>query len=161
MQGEELSQILSGAVRDVFQTMLGTDLEIFDAYADLSPFVESEVTGFIPLTGSMTGYVSIHASREQCRDFTARLIGCDLEEIESDADIGDAVGEIANMIAGSVKSGLVSTGAIEIALPTVSLTPKASLRVQGGSGWVVPVADYTGEFQVEIVVGTEGRVIQR
>jgi chemotaxis protein CheX len=112
----------------------------------------SEVIGFIGLAGDFAGYVSIHVTRQQATDFTARLIGVDIAEVTSEDEIRDAVGEITNMLAGSVKTALTTLGLVEVALPTVVMTPKADLRVRGARGVAVPFEDYTGVFHVAVIL---------
>ena len=96
------------------------------------------------MAGDFAGYVSIHVSRRQATDFTARLVGVDVAEVTSEDEIRDAVGEITNMIAGNVKTALSPIGLVEIALPTVVMTPKAELRVRGARGVAVPVRGLHG-----------------
>jgi chemotaxis protein CheX len=148
----EQAEILRNAVTSVFSTMLGTDLVSLDPFQDLTPPQESEISAIIGLAGDVAGCVSLHSTREQATEFTARLIGMDVEDVSSDDEVRDAFGEILNMIAGNVKTALVSLGEVEIALPTVITTPKAQIRVQGATGTVVPFEDYTGVFYVELVV---------
>jgi chemotaxis protein CheX len=153
MRIEELARILEAATADVFGTMLATDLEVSPAFENPEPFLEAEVTGFIGLSGAFRGYVALHASLEQSRDFTARLLGAGLDTVGSDEELRDAVGEIANMIAGNVKRELVRHGGIDITLPSVSLRTRAAMNVPDARGVVVPLTDYTGRFHVELVVG--------
>ena len=152
MRIEELARILEAATADVFGTMLATDLEVDAPFENPEPFLDAEVTGFIGLSGGFRGYVALHASREQSRDFTARLLGAQLDSIGTDDELRDAVGEIANMIAGNVKRELVRHGGVDISLPSVSLAQHSALRVPDARGVVVPLADYTGRFHVELVV---------
>jgi len=56
------------------------------------------------------------------------------------------------MIAGSMKTALSPLGLVEIALPTVVMTPKADLRVRGARGVAVPFEDYTGVFHVDVIL---------
>lgn len=152
MAPHELAEIIRNSTHSVFSTMLGTELSPLEAIEDPTPFQQSEVIGFIGMAGDFAGYVSIHVSRRQATDFTARLIGVDVEEVTSEDEIRDAVGEITNMLAGNVKTALSALGLVEIALPTVVMTPKAELRVRGARGVAVPFEDYTGVFHVEVVL---------
>jgi chemotaxis protein CheX len=147
-----MGRILEAAASDVFGTMLATQLEVSPPFENPEPFLEAEVTGFIGLSGAFRGYVALHASREQSRDFTARLLGAELDSIRSDDELRDAIGEIANMIAGQVKRELVRQGGIDISLPSVALTLRSPMRVPDARGVVVPLCDYTGPFHVELVV---------
>ena len=152
MAPDELAEIIRNSTHSVFSTMLGTELSPLEALDDPNPFMPSEVIGFIGLAGDFAGYVSIHVTRQQATDFTARLIGVDIAEVTSEDEIRDAVGEITNMLAGSVKTALSTLGLVEVALPTVVMTPKADLRVRGARGVAVPFEDYTGVFHVEVIL---------
>lgn len=159
MAPQELAEIIRKSTHNVFSTMLGTELSPLEAIDNPKPFMSSEVIGFIGMAGDFAGYVSIHLSRRQATDFTARLIGEDVGEVTSEDEIRDAVGEITNMIAGNVKSALSPLGIVEIALPTVVMTPKADLRVRGARGVAVPFEDYTGVFHVDLILSdTAGTV---
>ena len=74
------------------------------------------------------------------------------DEIDSADDLCDAMGELLNMIAGTVKTALGSDDPIEIALPTVVMTPKSEIRVKASLGVVVPFTDPAGTFYVEFVL---------
>lgn len=152
MQTQQLARILEAATADVFGTMLASDLHVDPCFENPEPLLPAEVTGVIRFAGAFRGCVALHAAREQCRDFTARLLGADLDSIRTDDELRDAVGEIANMIAGKVKRELVGLGQVDIGLPSVSLAPASAARAQEGRGVVVPLSDYTGKFHVELVV---------
>jgi chemotaxis protein CheX len=152
MQHAELAGILVQATADVFGTMLSTELHVEPFFESGEALRSGEMTAYIRFEGSLTGCLALHASREQCRDFTARLLGAELDSIKTDEDLRDAVGEIANMIAGNVKRALVGQGPIDIGLPGVALGSGLPAVVSGGSGVVVPLCDYTGTFHVELVI---------
>ena len=155
----DLADMIKDATTGVFSTMLGTDLVSHEPFEDPTPFFRSEVTGFIGLAGDVAGYISVHCSRRQATDFTARLIGGELDDITSDDDVRDAVGEITNMVAGNMKTALSRKGTVEIALPTVTITPSSEMRVNGSVGLVVPFEDYTGQFWIELVLAN-GRPLE-
>jgi chemotaxis protein CheX len=152
MQLDHLARILEAATQDVFGTMLDTALHVEAPFENSRPLLPAEVTGLIGLGGAFRGCVALHVGREQCRDFTARLLGAPLDSIRGDAELRDAVGELANMIAGNVKRELLRLGSIDIGLPSVSFGAEASPRMPGSRGVVVPLSDYTGRFHVELVV---------
>jgi CheY-specific phosphatase CheX len=113
---------------------------------------QSEVTGLIGFAGAMGGYVSIHCSHSQAAEFTARLLGADPDEQRSTDEVRDAIGELINIIAGTVKRELGSEDPIEIALPTVVMGAKPDMRVRAQTGVVVPFEDPSGIFHVELVM---------
>lgn len=148
------SEVVTSSVTEVFGTMLGSSLTAGTPFEDADPVWRSEVMGLIGLAGDFTGCVSMHCTAVQAREFTARLIGMEASEVTADEDVRDAVGEIVNMIAGSVKTVLAQEGTCEIALPTVAINEKPDfhLSVKSKTGTVVPFEDPSGTFHVEIVV---------
>lgn len=144
--------IISSATAEVFATMLSSELTPGEAFEDTEPLYKSEVTALIGLAGNVAGYISLHCSDSQAKAFTARLLGCEPDEVSSLDDVRDAIGEIVNMVAGSVKAALSQSVTVEIALPTVIMTPKPDIRVKGCNGVVVPLEDSSGVFHVELVI---------
>jgi CheY-specific phosphatase CheX len=154
METARAARLIENATLEVFSTMLATELGVEPAFRDPEPFQQSDVMGLIGFAGAARGYVSLHCSRDLAAHFTGRLLGLDGTEVESMDDIRDAVGEVVNMIAGTLKAALGSEEPIEIALPTVVLTPKPDIRVRGQTGVVVPFMDPEGSFHVELVLDT-------
>ena len=152
MRSERAAKLIEKANLEVFTMMLGTDLGVQPVFRDPQPFQQSEVTGLIGFAGAMGGYVSIHCSHSQAAEFTARLLGADADEALTVDDIRDAIGEIINIVAGTVKRELGSEDPIEIALPTVVMSAKPDMRVRAQTGVVVPFEDPSGVFHVELVM---------
>ena len=156
MQVDRTARLIQRATVEVFSTMLGTELTPQPVFCDPTPLQQSEVTGLMGFAGAVGGYVSIHCTREQAREFTARLLGMDAAEVDSIDDVRDAVGELVNIIAGSLKRELGSSGPIELAMPTVVMSPKPDIRVRARLGVVVPFEDPSGTFHVELVLEPTG-----
>ncbi len=152
MEPGRAANLIESATRQVFATMLDTELGTEPFFEDPNPLFEAEVVGFIGFAGAIRGYVSLQCTLAQASAFTARLLGMEPEEIESFDDLSDAVGELVNMIIGTVKTALGSDDPIEIALPTVVMTPKSDIRVKASLGVVVPFTDPAGSFHVEFVL---------
>jgi CheY-specific phosphatase CheX len=66
---------------------------------------DRSLTGCVQITGGWTGAVTIRCSTASASSFAAVMFGCDPTEL-SDEEVRDALGELTNMLAGSVK-GLV------------------------------------------------------
>jgi chemotaxis protein CheX len=62
-----------------------------------------DVTGVVSVSGAWIGRVIVTFSPTASQRATAALLGIDATEVSS-ADVDDAVGELANIIGGSVKS---------------------------------------------------------
>ncbi len=152
MRVERAANLIERATTEVFTTMLGTELGVHPAFCDPEPLQQSEVTGLIGFAGAMSGYASIHCSRSQANEFTSRLLGADPDEQHSTDEVRDAIGELINIIAGTVKRELGSEEPIEIALPTVVMGGKPDMRVRAETGVVVPFEDPSGIFHLELVM---------
>ena len=152
MEFESGAEIIRSATIEVFQMMLGTELTPGAAFVDEKPFHQSDVMGLIGLGGAIKGYVTLHCSVDQGKAFTARLLGMQPEEVETHDEIRDAIGELVNMVAGSVKTALSDVGSVEISLPSVIIATKPEASVKDCKGIVMPFEDPSGTFHVELVV---------
>jgi len=65
--------------------------------------VPSDVSAAVSVTGAWQGHVVINLTETASRHAAAALLGIELGEVTV-ADITDAVGELANIIGGNVKS---------------------------------------------------------
>jgi chemotaxis protein CheX len=55
------------------------------------------------------------------RLLTADLLGMDVDEIESDEEVNDVIGELSNMIGGDIKSRLCDCGLpCELSIPSIT-----------------------------------------
>jgi chemotaxis protein CheX len=113
---------------DVFRTMLSLDVWPDEAAAADLP-VEI-ATAAVYFAGEWKGAVLIECTTSQAFDFTARLFSSAPPTSMSD-DVRDALGELANMVAGNLKS--VLPGGVDISMPSVVEGKNYSLKVCGGN----------------------------
>jgi len=114
-----LAMRISCDVQNVFSSMVGMhDLLPLPLMTDIVTHFENSVTAMVSLAGAYSGVVSLHAPRNLALNFTSGMLGMEVAEI--DGDVHDAMGELANMIAGAFKGHLSSGGAdIRISLPSI------------------------------------------
>jgi chemotaxis protein CheX len=118
---------LAQIVVSVFQTML--QLEVAPADTALAPGPNT-ITAAIYFAGSWKGAVLLECSSSQAFEFTHRLMSIDRPESIND-DVRDAMGELANMLAGNLKS--VLPHGIGLSMPSVVVGTDYSLRICGGN----------------------------
>ncbi|MFN7938571.1 MAG: chemotaxis protein CheX [Bryobacteraceae bacterium] len=119
----ETAQIVS----DVFLTMLGMEVEAtFDQWTPQP----GTMTAAIFFAGSWKGAVLIECSERQACCWTAKLMSIPEPEGITD-DVRDAMGEIANMVGGNLKS--VLPAGVGLSMPSVVQGRDYSLRVCGGN----------------------------
>ncbi len=110
------SEIKKGA-QDVFSTMLMVELEGEEIIYNKRGEIESNLTSMIGLGGGLRGVLAIHCSASVAKAITSGFLGMDI--VELDDDVKDAIGEIANMVAGNLKVSYATIHLnIELAIPT-------------------------------------------
>ena len=95
---------------DVFSTMLA--MEAIPASDTQLPDFADRVTGSVGFGGdAVNGIVYLHLSATAANRMAAAMLGLGPEEVPSEADVNDAIGEVTNMLTGGLKSALCDAGA--------------------------------------------------
>lgn len=109
-------EIALGA-RDVFSTMLMVDLESEAAVMNQRLPLQSNLSAMIGLGGGIRGVLAVHCPAAVAMAITSAFLGMEVQRL--DEDVKDAIGEIANMVAGNLKVSFAGEGIdIELAIPT-------------------------------------------
>lgn len=115
MQAEHINPFLR-AVANTFTTMLGAEARRGELSMGDPRVRKYPVSGVIGLSGRAIGTVVINLSEEVALKSASRML---MEEIhELNDDVIDAVGEMANMIAGQAKVELAQFD-LSVSLPNV------------------------------------------
>lgn len=126
---EGWSPLLELAVREVFEIMLGCKLETQSAAAA----VATDFTAMVGLAGQLCGLLTLRCSAHAAALMASKMLGTDVKE--SDQQMWDAVGEIANMIAGNFKNKLTGMGdRCMLSVPTVITGSDYSFRSMADTG---------------------------
>ena len=116
---EELVGMLINDIKEVFSTMVGLE-GLLHSPSQIEPVTHFEdcLTAMVGMAGTFSGLVAIHTTRGMALEVTSSMLGMDISEVAD--DVNDALGEIANMVAGSFKLHLTRKGAdIRISTPSV------------------------------------------
>lgn len=145
-----IGQDIIGATTDVFSTMLMMDLVVGDPVEGPGGEVFSNITSMLGLGGDIRGMLAVHCPAAVAKAITSGFLGMDVDELNE--DVKDAIGEIANMVAGNLKVAFAGHDLkIELAIPT-SIVGE-SYRVGGMLGArrvAVPFDMENGQFLVEL-----------
>jgi chemotaxis protein CheX len=95
---EDWIPLLDMAAREVFDLMLGCQLTVPES-AEESPL---EVTAMVGLAGQLHGVLSVRCNGNAAALMASKMLGVDLDKVGSEAS--DAIGEVANMVAGNFKN---------------------------------------------------------
>ncbi|MFN7923481.1 MAG: chemotaxis protein CheX [Bryobacteraceae bacterium] len=137
----DMIQIVSG----VFQTMV--KLPVQQVEADWFP-EPGRLTGVIYFAGQWRGAVLVELRPEQAFEITRRL-GAPLPTSVNE-DVIDALGELANMIGGNMKS--VMPRGVGLSIPSVVEGPRYTLRICGDHSLArFAFASDIGQFWVTLV----------
>jgi chemotaxis protein CheX len=118
-------------VQDVFTTMVGVeDLLHLPLQVDPKTHFSECITAMVGFAGLFNGLVSLHVPQKLALSFTSSMIGMDVTELNE--DVNDALGEIANMIAGSFKHHLSKDGH-EVRLSTPSVVTGKEYVISSGT----------------------------
>jgi chemotaxis protein CheX len=116
---DDLVKMIIKDVREIFTTMVGMeDLMHLPLQVDPVSHFSDAISGMVGLGGACNGLVSIHIPRPLAIKVASSMLAMDLDEVND--DVRDALGEIANMIAGSFKLHL-SHGGSDVHLSTPSV----------------------------------------
>lgn len=106
---EDIEQLIKSAVTEVYGTMLRLPVAPEATGTPITngePHVASSV-GFI---GRLSGVVFLYSTFGFARRMTGSLLGLEEAEVEGDEMVNDAMGELANMVVGHIKSRLSDRG---------------------------------------------------
>ncbi|MFT4688713.1 MAG: chemotaxis protein CheX [Limisphaerales bacterium] len=125
---EELDRMVDSAVSDIFATMLNLPI---DRIPNRDPnLCEGEhVAASVGFNGRLNGVVYSYCSGQFAREITGSLLGVPDDEIEDELMVNDAMGEIANMVVGQLKSQLFNRGLpCVLTIPSIVRGEKFSVR---------------------------------
>lgn len=104
------------AVKEIFSTMIMMEVSASGETPPDKALTDS-ISGIIGLAGTHKGVLAIHLPHKVAMAITGSFLGMEVDEINTDVE--DAVGELANMLGGNVKSILSANGRdISLSMPT-------------------------------------------
>ncbi len=106
----------SDAIKDVFETMIEVSVTLGRPGLKKEKTPSYEVSSIIGISGEVSGSVVINLSRGTALELASGLLGEEFTDL--DEDCIDAIGEIANMVAGSAKAGFPEKST-SLSVPTV------------------------------------------
>jgi chemotaxis protein CheX len=151
MQHELLVEMIRKATQEVFSLMLGSELDPREAFLDNTPPGPQEgVVALIGLAGHWAGSGILCCKAETARKISGLLLMQEYAAV--DEEVLDAVGEVANMVFGNVKTALEDhTGPMGLSIPTVIYGRNFTTRSVARSDWtVVPFRMADGAFEIQL-----------
>ncbi len=116
----DIKKFINNAAVEVFDMMLSMEIEPCDV-SNASIVDGDKIVGAVSFAGDVTGNVSVQVTQSFGRLITANMLGMDIEEVDDEEEINDAVGELSNMIGGNLKSRFCDSGfPCELSIPSVT-----------------------------------------
>ncbi len=140
------------AIQNVFKTMIATDTIIGKPFLKgTDDASDADVYAMIGLSGQVMGMIVIAFPQATALKIAKALTG---EEMGIDhPDLGDALGELINMVTGQAKS--LFTGVVaNISLPNVVIGSQMQTLDTKQPTLVLPCDSTLGRFRVEVTIAT-------
>ncbi len=146
----EIVPKLIDATTEIFTGMVMMDISTAgEPMGELGPLKDT-ITGMVGLAGVHKGLVAVHFPYDVALAITSSFLGMEVSELNE--DVQDAVGEIANMLGGNVKTLLSDRGKdIELSLPSTISGDEYNFSSQEQVEQVIlPFKAPAGVFHVEL-----------
>jgi chemotaxis protein CheX len=128
---EDLEHLVGSGVTEVMTTMMSFRVQQTPNTINFASG-EGHVASAVGFIGKTTGVIYLYASDTFARQMTCRLLGLEDSDIDGDEMVNDAMGELANMVVGHIKSRLVDRGlACVLTIPSI---------IRGSSFSIEPVS---------------------
>ena len=101
---EDWGPLMEVAAREVFELMLGCHLAVQTAF----PSGACDITSMVGLAGKLCGVLSVRCDAKSAALMTSKMLGIKVDKVG--AEMSDAMGEIANMVAGNFKNKISGLG---------------------------------------------------
>ncbi|MBT8343004.1 MAG: chemotaxis protein CheX [Desulfatitalea sp.] len=137
------------AAKRIFETMITVPFSLGKPVLKTSNEVPHEISSIIGISGNVSGCVVLSLSEEVAFQLASALIG---EEVNAlDEDCTDAIGEIANMIAGNAKTDFPSKDN-SISVPSVVVGKHKVTYPSGIPIITIPCKTDKGEIIIEVAL---------
>ena len=136
------------AIKNVFKTMLNLDILFRKPPIKTQEAISHDVSGIIGLSGEVVGAVIVSFPKFSAIRIASTFAGVSLSD--TDDDFADAIGELANMIAGNAKKDL---DGLNIMISTPSVVIGSGHEVKNSKAvprLIIPCSCVMGSFVVEV-----------
>lgn len=145
----EIKEKIIESAQEIFSSMIMMEIaETDDSGATGS--LKNSISGIIGLAGTHKGVLAIHLPNTVAMAITSSFLGMEVDEVGEDVE--DAVGEVANMLGGNLKTILSERGRdIELSLPsTISGKDYEFQPTKDAEILKIYLACEAGKFSIEL-----------
>ena len=144
----DFTEKIIDATREIFETMIMVEVTPGEALSEHVSKFKCSLSAMVGFAGFKQGNLAIHVPDKVAKGLTGDFLGVEVDEINE--DVQDAMGELANMLAGSLKPLIANDGGkVELSLPSVVHGEEYTLTVINKADWIiVPFSVSHGDFLV-------------
>lgn len=149
------AQHIIESTQEIFSSMIMLDVTPGEPFKRNGEMLKNSISGIIGLAGTTKGMLAIHLPNPSALAVTTAFLGMDVEEI--DEDVKDAIGELANMLGGSLKAVLDPSGSdIKLSMPSSVYGEEYAIDCIAEAEMVtVPFSFDNHDFMVELQIRNE------
>lgn len=134
--------------REIFDTMIMLDIIPGQPLTKHISKFNCSLSAMVGFAGLKRGNLTLHTPEKVAIGLTQSFLGTEIEKINEEVE--DAMGELANMIAGSLKPFISAKDkSVELSLPSVVYGKEYTMTVISKADWIiVPFSVSYGDFLV-------------
>ncbi len=124
---DAIRQTITSTLIETFKTMMSMALEAVEESA-VPGLEDRRMVGTIHFGGEVAGVMSVNLSEAFARKVTSAMRGIEADEIKSDEVVTDVIGELANIVAGNLKTEFLDVG-LTCVISTPSITSGSDFKI--------------------------------
>lgn len=128
IQNLDISRTVIDSVKTVFDTMLSMEIQVADTVAK-AMITGTRTVGAVGFAGDAIGLINIHVTSEFSKKMASVMLDMDIDEVDTEADVNDVIGEFSNIIGGNLKSIFANVN-LRCELSTPSITRGSDFNVE-------------------------------
>ncbi len=115
---DSIGEDIISCTNEVFETMIPMEITCDGSFYQKEDMISTDVISLVSFTGEHSGIIAFFGSKDMAIKITSNMLGMEIAEI--DQDVKDAMGELSNMIGGTLKNKISETfGAMHLSVPIV------------------------------------------
>ncbi len=123
----DVAEEIVSSTNEVFSTMIPMEITSDGSFYQKEDMISTDVISLVSFTGEHSGILAIFCCKEIALKITSSMLG--IEATEIDQDTKDAMGEVTNMIAGTLKNKILGKfGAMHLSIPIVIAGESLTIR---------------------------------
>jgi chemotaxis protein CheX len=128
---DDVVEEIVSSTNEVFATMIPMEISSDGSFYQKEAMISTDVISLVSFTGEHSGIIAVFCSKEIALKITSGMLGIEATELDQDAK--DAMGEVTNMIAGTVKNKIYEKfGAMHLSVPIVIAGGDLTISSSGG-----------------------------